>query len=67
MTLSVTFTLFVYLLTKLFSLSLKYFETRLNADNVTVDYATNFLSYIGIASKVPNIAFQALNFLVLGG
>lgn len=49
------------------TLFLQYFEDRLKTDNRTISYATDFLPYIGIASKMPNIAFQALNFFLLGG
>ena len=45
-----------------------YFVNKLNVTNefneTTSVYTKNFLSFVGIASKLPNVAIQAINFII---
>lgn len=46
-----------------------YFVNKLNvtmsgSNETTSVYTENFLSYVGVASKLPNVAIQALNFII---
>lgn len=47
--------------------SSQYFNIKLNTtdgDPVVENYQANFLSYLGIASKAPNILLQILNMFI---
>ena len=44
-----------------------YFEYKLTGpDGAGLAYNKNFLSYVGIASKLPNVIVQLVNFLIGG-
>ncbi|KAI1294163.1 Equilibrative nucleoside transporter 1 [Halotydeus destructor] len=40
------------------------FKLNVTADNETSTYSENYLQYVGIASKLPNVIVQGVNFLV---
>jgi equilibrative nucleoside transporter 1/2/3 len=53
----------------MFITAIDFFEYKLTGidDNgQQLNYKQNFLSYLGIASKVPNVTVQLLNFLIGG-
>lgn len=47
-----------------------YVDYKFNPPQATDEsrnYQNNFLAYVGVASKLPNLALQALNFFYKGG